>query len=438
MTQADQIAKASLVGDGATVLLPFAFPFLNNEDVKVFELTIATNLEVELTTGFVTTGEGTGTGLVTFSVAPIIGVTVTAIRQVPFAQEADYRKDEGFPSAEHEDQMDEQVRMMQEVRESISRSIVIPVSTASAFNSTLNAVPVAKKGLRVSDDGLSWAFTSVDLNDIAVATTASAASAAAALVSENNAATSETNAATSAAAALAASLLIKTKDITWARASATTIVADIDGQFRGVATNTLFKFAANKTFDITTSGVAGGLDSGSEATSTMYYLLGIGDTTAVNAPHVLAVKESEYAAFVVGGLPSGYDDFKRIGFFFNNGAGDIDSGSFRDGLMTYTALIDTITASTTSTTFATMDLSSRLPDIARKVTSQLDHSATSTSEWRLTGAVSGIQVQTADPAGSHTLDLILDASQIFEAKVSAGTLTARVSAVYDDLEEEGQ
>jgi len=207
MTQADQIAKIGFIGDGVTKIFAFPFPFAKNADIKIFELDVPTGVETERTTGFVTTGEGTGSGTVTYTVAPPIDTNPTLVRIVLFDQEADYRKNEGFPSEEHEEQMDEQVRMMQELREQVARAIVVPFSTNPAFSGATGTLPVAKKGLRISDNGLGFDFTIVDLEDVAIATTASAASAAAALVSENAAAVSaaaaavsETNAAASAAA----------------------------------------------------------------------------------------------------------------------------------------------------------------------------------------------------------------------------------------------
>ena len=88
--------------------------------------------------------------------------------------------------------------------------------------------------------------------------------------------------------------------------------------------------ASNLTFDITASG-AGGLDQGSEASSTWYAVLVIADTTGVLAPNALLVSAANYPSSIV--LPTGFDIRRRVGWVRNNSSSDFLLGQQVAGLL---------------------------------------------------------------------------------------------------------
>lgn len=73
------------------------------------------------------------------------------------------------------------------------------------------------------------------------------------------------------------------------------------------------------TFDITVSG-AGGLDQGSETSSTWYALLLISDSTGVLANDSLLVSDANFPSSLIP--PTGYDIFRRIGWVRNDSSSD--------------------------------------------------------------------------------------------------------------------
>jgi len=203
MTVSDTTPKEQFPGDGVTVAFPFNHLFFENSDVQVKKLTISTGIEQIITTGFTTTGAGSPTGgLVTFDVAPTTDERTTLERIVDLDQNANYRENEGFPSDEHEQQMDRQTMMIQQQDLKINRSITLQSSVLDAFNKEIQGQPIIGASIFVNETNDGFVFSVTNLLDLNQAVIDADASATAAATSETNAATSETNAASSAAAAL--------------------------------------------------------------------------------------------------------------------------------------------------------------------------------------------------------------------------------------------
>jgi hypothetical protein len=428
-------SKIVYTGDGVTVAFPYPYLFYADSDLKVYLDNVLQTITTNYTIGAEDAGDPNG-GTVTMNVAPAVDAELVIDREVDETQPSDYKNYNRFPAEVIEKNLDRLTMMVQKHSEEIGRSLLQPIGETGGSI----VIPAYEEG-----KCWKWDTTENELinstfdpdeqqQSIEDAQAAQAAAEAAAADSADSAAES----AASAAEANTSATLTKFKNVEVNWASVSTLTVKAGTSFRGVDSGTWFTIPSDRTFDITTSGVAGGLDTGSEANSTVYYLLGIGDTTGTNAPHVLGVTEATYNAFTTGNLPSGYDDYKRINYFHNNGAGDIEHGVFVDGLLTYGYQTEDVVDSTSSATFESIDFSGKIPNFIRRATTQFDHDSTSTSEWRLTGGTHGIQVQTSDPAGAQTFDVTLDGSQTFEARVTAGTLTMRSKAIYDNLEIEGQ
>jgi hypothetical protein len=131
---------------------------------------------------------------------------------------------------------------------------------------------------------------------------------------------------------------------------------DFDIEWTGVLTG-----------DITVSG-AGGLDTGSEAADTSYAVHVITDKTAVNTPAVL---------FSLSGtaptIPSGYDTWRRLGWFRNNSSSDIIPFTQRGKGVSRRIRYDEdkdnvqVLGGVNATTFTPVDLSAFVPPTAGEV-----------------------------------------------------------------------
>lgn len=444
MTTPDQILKIPYLGDDVTAIfaitnsLGAAYLFLDNSSIKVNSLDIVTGIETEVSSGFTVSGEGNPLGgNVTFSGGnePVSGTKITVFWDGPVDQGADYRKDEGFPSSEHEDQMDEFSRILQNLRELISRAVVFPISTLLTFNSEIPQIPIAKKGIRVNDAGDGLDLTDVDLNDVAVATTASAASAAAALVSENAAAASAAAAVISAASVV---LMPETDNVVWSCTSDTQVVIAAGAQFKGVDSDIVFSFGSGVTMDISgTGGEALGLDTGSEAADKWYYLIGLGNSAAPNAASAWFVEASTYAAFVVGDLPAGFTDYAYLGAIRNNGSSNFKRGEFYHGVFTHDLSTQ---VSVASTGFTNADFSAEAPPKCRRAEIRFFGNAAGSSFWRIDGSSSAGNLLISNSPGVAEVfaNVVLSSAQIVEVKISAGSLLMYLNSYVDTLQDQSQ
>lgn len=113
--------------------------------------------------------------------------------------------------------------------------------------------------------------------------------------------------------------------------------------------------------DLSTSG-AGGLDTGSEASSTLYTVYVIYDSTGTNpVDGVLSLSQTSPT------LPSGYDYFRRLGAVRNNSSNDVidfeQDGDSSDRRMVYNTNTSNVQvlSSGSATTYTAVALSSLMP-----------------------------------------------------------------------------
>lgn len=94
-------------------------------------------------------GEDTG-GTVTFVTAPTSGYIVTISSNVPTTQETEFPSTGPFLQAEVESALDKNVRMMQQVKEQVDRSLKVPLTSQGA-NTEIDMTPLSV--IRINADG---------------------------------------------------------------------------------------------------------------------------------------------------------------------------------------------------------------------------------------------------------------------------------------------
>lgn len=194
MTLTELPSRVQYNGNGSTKNFAIPFVFFDDSEIVVKELVVATGVETTIVSGFTIAGAGSNppTGSITYTTAPPTGTRVTIERDVDYNQNANYRKNEGFPSAEHETQMDRQVAQIQQLLEETKRSLKFVSSVITTFNAQLpDPTNKAGRALKINGtaDGLEYSNADIDNLDAAIAACDAAAAAAAA--SASSAAASE-------------------------------------------------------------------------------------------------------------------------------------------------------------------------------------------------------------------------------------------------------
>ena len=380
-------------------------------------------------------------GSVEFAVAPTTDEKITIEREVDLSQGANYVENEGFPSEEHETQMDRQTMMAQQLQNSIDSAIRLPTSTDPAFSAQLVGFPSANKAVIVDPTGLFLKFSTQDA-DAASADNA-AASAAAALVSENASAASaaaslvsENNSAASAAAVGAAAGSVK-----WRTLSSSTLQVDLGSIFVGDDSGQVFTFAANKVFNIAgTPGDLLALNTGSEASLTWYYIIALGDTTGQVAPSLLGITAAAFASFTTADLTGNYavyDDYHLVAAVRNDTSSNFILENALNGTV-YRELSDTHDISINDVAFADQDFSALVPPFAREAQIHFLSNGTNSFQIKTKGTSTQISMWTSIASASDSLDLLLDSSQIIQAQVSASSVDANVVSYVHNQAELGQ
>lgn len=112
-------------------------------------------------------------------------------------------------------------------------------------------------------------------------------------------------------------LYIKGFEVAWGSTSTLTVSS---GQCRD--SNNIIDMSTDSTLTITDSNSGAlGLDTGSMASSTWYYVYVIGDSTGNKTTSVLLSASQTQPT-----LPTGYDSFRRISQWYNDGGGDLFKG----------------------------------------------------------------------------------------------------------------
>lgn len=120
MTISSTTNKVQYTGDGVQTDFPFAFRILEDTDLEVY---VDDDLKILNTDYTIDGGAEEGTGTVKFNTAPADQSLVTLVRNVPSTQEVDYVDYDRFAAETHEGALDKLTMLVQEVEETLSRTL---------------------------------------------------------------------------------------------------------------------------------------------------------------------------------------------------------------------------------------------------------------------------------------------------------------------------
>ena len=193
MTVSTTTNKAIHTGNGSLVEFAYTYRMDNDADMEVYLG------EVLQPSGYTVARDPDNIGgTVTFSIAPAVDVIVTLLRAIDFTQETDYVAGDPFPAESHEDALDKQMMVSQQIQEQVDRN----TQAIGGEEGVDTAAPpfVANKGWKWNDGVATKELINTTYDpdeqvtlaqgipiDSATEARASAATAAAALASENKA-----------------------------------------------------------------------------------------------------------------------------------------------------------------------------------------------------------------------------------------------------------
>jgi hypothetical protein len=150
MTVSSTTSRADYTGNGSTTAFTVPFYFLDNSHVTVYSTVIATGATTTLVLGtdYTLTGAGVSTGgTVTTTVAPTTSQKLSILRSVPQTQLIHYVPNDPFPAATHEQALDQLTMEVQQVNETLARSIKL--SSTNTMTSTEFTVTAANRANKV-------------------------------------------------------------------------------------------------------------------------------------------------------------------------------------------------------------------------------------------------------------------------------------------------
>ena len=220
MTVQTTTLRADYTGNGTTTAFTVPFYFLDPTHIVVYRTQISTGVitTLALTTDYTVTGAGVGTGgTATMTVAPTTDQQISILRNVPQTQLTHYVPNDPFPSASHENALDQLTMEVQQMQEQLNRTAQLPVNNTSNINAlatgilaiandltNINAVANDLTNIN-ADAGAVSNINTVATNISNVGTVASNVTAintaASNITAIQNASTNATNAANSATAA---------------------------------------------------------------------------------------------------------------------------------------------------------------------------------------------------------------------------------------------
>lgn len=213
------------------------------------------------------------------------------------------------------------------------------------------------------------------------------------------------------------------------------------GKVRDVADSHNIAITSARTCNVTTSG-AGGLDTGSEANSTFYYVYIIDDSAGVSTEACLLSTTNESVSGSVT-MPSGYDKKRQLPIAIRNDSGGafipwvvstgwpnrpevyyrVNTSRLNSGGTIDAGTLNVLTAGT-SGTFADVDLSSFVPPLARRAILATHNSTTvcyaSVREDATNSQEIGITMGSVY-SSAGTFNVPVDSAQAIDYKINFGS-----------------
>jgi hypothetical protein len=158
MTVSTTIIKNSHNGNGSTTTFAYSFKIFADSDlVVIIRSSTGTETTKTLTTHYTVTGAGSasgGTVVFTSGNIPASGETVVIRRNVPQTQVIDYIANDPFPAETHEEGLDRNTMVAQQVSEATDRSIKLSrTNTMTSTEFTVGATDRANKVLAFDSAG---------------------------------------------------------------------------------------------------------------------------------------------------------------------------------------------------------------------------------------------------------------------------------------------
>jgi len=158
MTVSTTIIKNSHNGNGSTTTFAYSFKIFADSDlVVIIRSSTGTETTKTLTTHYTVTGAGSasgGTVVFTTGNIPASGETVVIRRNVPQTQVIDYIANDPFPAETHEEGLDRNTMIAQQVSEATDRSIKLSrTNTMTSTEFTVGATDRANKVLAFDSAG---------------------------------------------------------------------------------------------------------------------------------------------------------------------------------------------------------------------------------------------------------------------------------------------
>lgn len=125
LNEVDPAANRSTAGGGT--VFAYTFEIASKNDIEVLVDTTTKTVDVDYTVDGI---GNSGGGNVTFFTAPANGTVVTRIRKQPAVQSSTYTANEGFPHSRVEADYDKLWMAIQQIREQLHRSMLLPKSSA--------------------------------------------------------------------------------------------------------------------------------------------------------------------------------------------------------------------------------------------------------------------------------------------------------------------
>lgn len=445
--------KKTFTGDGIVKAHNFPYLFYADGDLNVYlNDTTSTDAPVlqTISTQYTVSGAGESSGgVVTMVTAATATEEVIVERVVGNTQDSEYKNYNRFPAPTVEKNLNRLTMMVQQLTEKVGRKLGFNIGSSGVgdipdpiadtligFDSAGTAIEL--KTITSAGDLVFPATGLIAADGTTTPLGRTLTAIGTAVITNGNGLSGNPTIDVSPLDTLIA--LANINDVTWSCTSATQVVIDSGSVFKGVDSGESFTFTSNRTFDVTaTAGDLGALNTGVEASDKWYYLIALGDTTGVTAPHIIGVERSVYTSFTTADLTGNYavyDDYKRIGAIRNNAFSDLSQGHFYKNTF-YSDQPKTGTInSTSSTSYVDADYTIYAPPFARKAQLGLSNSSTALHSVRVKGAGGGQDLAVAATLSTEFIDVLLNASQIIEFKTSAGTLFAYLYSYFDDLSQE--
>ena len=177
MTVSTTTNKVAYIGNGIATSFAIPFPFLEQEHLKVYQLS---NNELSERTDWTISNEN-----MVFETAPAENAQIVIMREVPLTQETDYRENEVLPAETLERNFDKLTMQVQQLKEQADRAVTVDI-----FDDTdTDAASLIPSIRRAVSDCAEYASTATNKAQAAITQAGYAASSAqAAALSEQNAA----------------------------------------------------------------------------------------------------------------------------------------------------------------------------------------------------------------------------------------------------------